>query len=162
MSRVIHFEIHGSDPAALTRFYGELFGWKFSQWGDMPYWLIETGPEGTPGINGGLTLRRGARPVDGQAVNAFVCTIDVASVDDACAKALSLGGTEAVAKMPIPGVGWLAYVKDPDGNILGLMQNDPQPDSPLRRLVCGHYCPDSRLLRNRSCRVSLCFCVFVL
>jgi predicted enzyme related to lactoylglutathione lyase len=27
--------------------------------------------------------------------------------------------------MPIPGVGWLAYVKDPDGNILGLMQTDP-------------------------------------
>jgi predicted enzyme related to lactoylglutathione lyase len=27
--------------------------------------------------------------------------------------------------MPIPGVGWLAYVKDLDGNILGIMQNDP-------------------------------------
>jgi predicted enzyme related to lactoylglutathione lyase len=26
--------------------------------------------------------------------------------------------------MPVPGIGWLAYVKDPDGNILGLMQSD--------------------------------------
>jgi len=25
----------------------------------------------------------------------------------------------------VPGVGWLAYVKDPDGNILGLLQADP-------------------------------------
>jgi predicted enzyme related to lactoylglutathione lyase len=28
--------------------------------------------------------------------------------------------------MPIPGVGWLAYIKDPDGNIIGLMQPDPK------------------------------------
>jgi predicted enzyme related to lactoylglutathione lyase len=25
----------------------------------------------------------------------------------------------------VPGVGWLAYVKDPDGNILGLLEPDP-------------------------------------
>jgi hypothetical protein len=24
----------------------------------------------------------------------------------------------------VPGVGWLAYVKDPDGNICGIMQAD--------------------------------------
>jgi predicted enzyme related to lactoylglutathione lyase len=24
--------------------------------------------------------------------------------------------------MAVPGVGWLAYVKDPDGNLCGLMQ----------------------------------------
>jgi predicted enzyme related to lactoylglutathione lyase len=27
--------------------------------------------------------------------------------------------------MPVPGVGWLAYCKDPEGNIFGVMQNDP-------------------------------------
>jgi hypothetical protein len=31
----------------------------------------------------------------------------------------------ALAKMPIPGVGWLAYVKDTEGNLFGMMQNDP-------------------------------------
>jgi uncharacterized protein len=30
-----------------------------------------------------------------------------------------------VPKMPIPGVGWLAYIKDTEGNILGMMQPDP-------------------------------------
>jgi hypothetical protein len=30
----------------------------------------------------------------------------------------------AVPKMPVPGVGWLAYAKDPDGNIFGMMQTD--------------------------------------
>jgi len=83
----------------------------------MPYWLVETGAEGDPGINGGL-VRAGIGTGGGQAVNAFVCTVEVPSVDDFFARALDLGGSAAVPKMPIPGVGWLAYIKDPDGNIV--------------------------------------------
>jgi predicted enzyme related to lactoylglutathione lyase len=29
-----------------------------------------------------------------------------------------------VPKAPVPGVGWLAYVTDTEGNVLGLMQED--------------------------------------
>jgi predicted enzyme related to lactoylglutathione lyase len=97
---------------------------KFQQWGAVEYWQIETGPTNEVGINGGLVPRRGASPVENQAVNAFVSTVQVASLDESFAKALSLGTSGALAKMPIPGVGWLAYVKDPDGNLLGLMQPD--------------------------------------
>ena len=57
-------------------------------------------------------------------MNAFVCTLDVASVADIEATLPVLGGTVAVPKMAIPGVGWLLYIKDPDGNILGVMQAD--------------------------------------
>ena len=39
-------------------------------------------------------------------------------------QALDLGATLALPKMPIPGMGWLAYIKDPDGNLLGLMEPD--------------------------------------
>ncbi len=35
------------------------------------------------------------------------------------------GAECALPKMAIPGVGWLAYYKDPDGHIFGIMQNDP-------------------------------------
>jgi predicted enzyme related to lactoylglutathione lyase len=58
-------------------------------------------------------------------VTSFVCTVQVPSVDDYFAKAQKLGGTVALPKMPIPGVGWIAYCKDPDGNIFGLHQPDP-------------------------------------
>lgn len=125
MSRVVHFEIHATEPEKVADFYSALFGWKVQQWGDQPYWLFDTGSADKPGINGGLVPRRGAAPVEGQAVNAFVCTVDVAAVDDTMTRATSLGGTIALPKMPIPGVGWLAYIKDPDGNILGVMQSDP-------------------------------------
>lgn len=124
-NRVIHFEIHSSDPQRTIAFYEALFGWKFQQWGDQPYWLITTGSDTEPGINGGLVPRRGDGPSQGQAVNAYVCTVDVESVDSSLDAALKHGGTLALPKMPIPTVGWLAYAIDPDGNIFGIMQNDP-------------------------------------
>ena len=121
MPRIVHFEIHASDPERLAEFYRQLFGWKISKWdGPMEYWLIETGGKDEPGINGGLMRRQGGPPTDGQAVNAFVCTADVPSLDDVLTRLEGLGGRVALPRMAVPGIGWLAYVKDPDGNILGL------------------------------------------
>ena len=69
-------------------------------------------------------VRRGAAPADGQPVNAYVCTVGVASLDDHIAKAEAAGATVAVPKMAIKGVGWIAYCKDTEGNIFGMMQED--------------------------------------
>lgn len=127
MPRVSHFEIHADDPERAIRFYSDLFGWEFQKWdGPMPYWLIKTGPDSEPGINGGLMKRMGGGPTDPmQPVNAYVCTTVVPDLNARLAKALGSGGTMALAKMAVPGVGWLAYIKDPEGNILGMMQMDP-------------------------------------
>ena len=125
MPRVAHFEIHAESPAKAAAFYGELFGWKMQHMMHIDYWLIDTAHENEPGINGGIVKRMGPKPADGQAVNAFVCTVNVASVDSYFACAQKLGGTVALAKMAIPGVGWIAYCKDLDGNIFGLHQQDP-------------------------------------
>ena len=126
MSRVVHFEIHAANPEAAIAFYGGLFGWTFSQWGDEPYWMITTGDPSSPGIDGGLMPRQGGLPEEMQAVNAYVCTAGVDDLEESVAKMLSLGGTLAVPKMPVPGHGWLAYGKDPDGSIFGMMQYDPE------------------------------------
>jgi len=125
MPRVAHFEIHGSNPETLIAFYRDLFGWAFDGWGPQGgYWMIRTGANDEPGIDGGLTLRRGDPPVEGAAVNAYVCTVVVPSARDSLEKALALGGVQAVPLSAVPGVGWLCYVKDPGGNILGIMQSD--------------------------------------
>ena len=124
MGRTVHFEIQASEPQALIEFYGKMFDWSFSKWEGGEYWLVGTGEVGAPGINGGLLPRRGPRPDDGAAVNAFVCTVDVEDLDKSLALLKELKGTVAVPRMPVPGVGWLAYAKDPDGNIFGMMQND--------------------------------------
>ncbi|HEX2569232.1 MAG TPA: VOC family protein [Polyangia bacterium] len=124
MPRPIHFEIHAQDPERAIRFYTDLFGWQFQRWGTNDYWIIVTGPDGQPGINGGLVLRRGDAPGEMQAINAFVCTIEVPQLDETLGRMGALGGRMALPKMPVPGVGWLAYIKDTEGNILGLMQPD--------------------------------------
>jgi len=36
------------------------------------------------------------------------------------------GGSVALDKIQVPGVGWLSYVKDPEGNIFGMLQPDAQ------------------------------------
>ena len=80
MSRVVHFEIHASDPERLVAFYTALFGWAIQKWdGPMDYWLIRTGAPEERGIDGGLLRRQGDAPAAMQAVNAFVCTVGVAS-----------------------------------------------------------------------------------
>jgi predicted enzyme related to lactoylglutathione lyase len=122
MPRPIHFEIHADDMDRAQAFYEILFGWTFRSWGDEAYRLVLTG-EG-PGIDGGMVRRRGAPPVGGEPLGSWVCTVDVEDVDAYVARAQAQSGQVAVPKMAVPGVGWLAYVKDTEGNILGLMQAD--------------------------------------
>jgi len=126
MSRVVHFEIHASDVARARKFYEDVFHWKIEPWeGPLEYWLITTGPEGTPGINGGLLKRKGDAPVDGQPLSSFACTIGgLESIDATIRRAVAGGGKLVVPKAPIPGVGWLAYLKDTEGNIFGVMEDD--------------------------------------
>ena len=132
MNRVIHFEIHADDPERAVLFYSTVFGWDIKEWVvpgvDIPdenrYWMITTGLASEPGINGGIIFRRGSSPGEGQPVTSYVCTIGVPSVDDFLSKCLAAGATVAVPKMPIKGVGWLAYFKDTEGNLVGLMQDD--------------------------------------
>ncbi len=127
MTRPIHFEIHADDPARAQAFYERVLGWTFQKVsvGASEYWLVMTGPKSEPGIDGGMIRRMGPRPADGQPVNAFVCTIGVADLDATLATAAAAGATTALPKMPVTGIGWLAYIHDPEGNILGLMQQDP-------------------------------------
>jgi predicted lactoylglutathione lyase len=131
-SRVIHFEIHATDPEKMITFYTNVFGWKIEEW-KMPdvtpenrYWMITTAAANSnkPGINGGMVVRRGPLPIDGEPVAAFICTIDVADFDTAIKKIEAAGGQVTVPKMAIPSMAWLGYCKDPEGNIFGIFQED--------------------------------------
>lgn len=132
MNRVIHFEIHSANPERTAKFYNDVFGWNINEWiipdvqlpDENRYWLVSTGDPKEPGIDGGILFRHGPAPAEGQAVNAFVCTMGVEEVDECLGKVLAAGGSIAMPKMPIKGVGWIAYGKDTEGNIFGMMQDD--------------------------------------
>jgi len=128
---VVHFEIHASEPQRLVDFYSELLGWRFSQFGDVPYWTIDTGEgaignvAGTAGhgINGGLLQRVGPRPELGAAVMGCNVVIGVDDVDALMQRGVELGATEALAAADMQGVGRIGYLLDPDNNVFGLISS---------------------------------------
>ena len=120
MSRVIHFEIPADNPELLIKFYETVFGWRFEKWdGPIEYWLIMTGPEDQPGIDGGLARR--TDPEIG-----IENAIDVDNLDQSLVDVENNGGKIIRPKLAVPGVGWMAYIKDTEGNIFGLMEGDPE------------------------------------
>lgn len=118
MPRVVHFEITADKPGRAIKFYENVFGWKIVKWeGPVEYWLITTGKKDEPGIDGGLSKRTESEP-------STVNTIDVPSVDECSKRITEHGGTIVTPKHAVPGVGYLAYIKDPAGNMFGIMEED--------------------------------------
>lgn len=121
MSRVVHFEIGAEDPERAMEFYKNVFDWEFEKWsGPMEYWMVTTGPKEEPGINGGLMKRQ--EPISGGGSNAFVCTIDVSSVDEYIEKIKENDGEIIMGKTEVPELGLMAYCKDTEGNSFGIME----------------------------------------
>jgi uncharacterized protein len=123
MPRVIHFEIVAHNPERAMKFYKEVFGWEFNKWdGPQDYWLVKTGEDSQPGINGGLTPKtnQGSGNTGGRITN----SIDVPSIDEFSSKISMEGGKVLSPKMPIPGVGYLAICEDTEGISFGIIQYD--------------------------------------
>ncbi len=120
MSRIIHFELNVKNVEKTIKFYEKVFNWKIEKWdGPVDYWLIMTGKESDPGIDGGL----------GQAEEGFphvVNTVSVDNIDEVIKKIENNDGEIVRPKHAVPGVGWLAYFKDLEGIVSGIMQEDPE------------------------------------
>jgi predicted enzyme related to lactoylglutathione lyase len=119
MPRAVHFEIYADKVGRATKFYSDVFGWQVHKWdGPEDYWLVITGAEGEPGIDGAIM----GRPQPGATGMNF---IDVDSVDEFIAKIQANGGKLVRPKMAIPEVGYAAVCSDTEGNPVGPFQGDP-------------------------------------
>jgi hypothetical protein len=115
--RIVHFEIPTDNPDRAIEFYEKIFNWEITKWdGPMDYWMVMTGKE-EPGINGGLIKRS-------DPVTITTNTIGVADLDKTVEEIVSAGGELVMPKSVIPKMGYLAYCKDTEGNVFGLMQPD--------------------------------------
>lgn len=125
MAAIVHFEIPTDNKERANTFYENAFGWNLSPMQGMEYTLAITAPSdeqsGTPkepgAINGALFPRT-------EALTSPVITIDVEDIDAALGQVESAGGSVVQGKDAIPSMGWFAYFKDTEGNVLGLWQTD--------------------------------------
>ena len=126
MNRVVHFEIQAEDPERAMKFYADVFGWTFQQWGDQKYWMTMTADKDSkePGINGGLLPRPAKTTPQECGTNAFVCTVQVENFDESAKKIEAAGGKVAMPKFAIPGMAWQGYFLDTEGNTFGVHQTD--------------------------------------
>jgi predicted enzyme related to lactoylglutathione lyase len=119
--RVVHFEIPYENEERAHAFYTEAFGWTMTRLPEMRYVLTTTGPseQGPPSepgfINGGL-LERGL-PVAGPVV-----VMEVADIDASLEEIERLGGATVSGKQPVGEMGFSAYFRDTEGNLMGLWQ----------------------------------------
>ena len=120
--QVVHFEIPADDLGRAHEFYRSAFGWELTPMPEVDYTIAmttpadETGRPKEPGaINGGMFTRDADRPSP-------VITIDVPDIDAALATVERLGGATVLPKTEVMGMGYAAYFRDPEGNVLGLWQ----------------------------------------
>lgn len=120
MPRVVHFEVPLSDPEKMAEFYRSVFAWDITKWdGPRDYWLATTGPEEEPGINGAFARKRD------MIADGVILTVQVDSVEDTVRSITDAGGSRVTPRIAIPGIGYFSYCRDPEGNVIGIMENDP-------------------------------------
>ncbi len=116
MGRVIHFDIAADDTERAIKFYEGAFGWEVRPAGGLlDYWLVKTGADKEPGINGVLSPREAAW-------QRITCFVDVESLAETLTKVAAKGGRIVQPKTVIPGVGYIAACKDTEDNVIGIME----------------------------------------
>lgn len=123
MDSIVHFEIPADKVERAQNFYAKAFGWVVNPIPNMDYTILHTAPSDKDGlptkpgaINGGLTKRQSP-------VSQTVITVNVADIDAALENIRKLGGSVVQKKRAVGDMGFTAYFKDTEGNVVGLWQN---------------------------------------
>ncbi len=119
------FAIHVDDVDRARAFYEAVFGWEFEPWGPPGFYLIHTGDDASPGIQG--TMHQRSEPRTGTGLNGIEPTFAVDDVEAVAASVEAHGGRIILAKSVIPTVGALIRFLDPEGNDIGAMAYDTRP-----------------------------------
>jgi predicted enzyme related to lactoylglutathione lyase len=124
-TRVVHFELPADNVERAKNFYQKAFGWDISQFPGMEYHMVNTAevdqqtrqPKIPGGINGGMAKRNGDTNKN------TVITIDTTDIDATLKNIERLGGKTVQKKQPVADMGFTAYFKDTEGNVIGLWQS---------------------------------------
>src|SRR2546430_16283390 len=120
---VVHFEILGTEPGGLRRYYGALFGWEFDTGGPVSRAVSEAGNYGfvdRPTTDDGTGIPGGVGGGDGYHPH-VIFYVGVSDVEAALQKAEALGGRRTMGPDRAPGSGLVVgHFTDPEGNLIGV------------------------------------------
>ena len=119
------FAINADDVPRARKFYEAVFGWDFEPWGPPGFYLIHTGDETSPGVQG--LMHKRLEPRTGTGLNGFEPTFSVDDVDVIAAAVEANGGRVTMTKSAIPTVGTLIRFLDTEGNDVGAMRYETPP-----------------------------------
>jgi uncharacterized protein len=119
---VRHFAIHAADVPRARRFYEKVFTWTFRPWGPPGFYQVHG-----VGLLGALQERR--EPLTGTGLRGFEITLGVDDLELTLAAVEANGGHVLDPPYHIEGVGALAFVEDTEGNRLGVMKYDREPET---------------------------------
>ncbi len=140
MSPVVHFEMPAENRKRAAEFYTKAFGWEAKELGpEMGNYLlvttIETDEKGTPkrpgGINGGFFTKSERNRVPGVVIEVEDIREGMKKVE--AAGGTVLGGHDSKEPDDMPGVGLFVTFRDPEGNVVTMMQPTRRPENESRR-----------------------------
>jgi len=119
---VVFFELPADNLDRAKKFYEEVFNWKITHNPALDIYMLGTAPSDKRGrssepgtINGLMAMRKNAD-------SATTVTIEVADIDSAIENVKNHGGRITQKKQGIPQIGFAAYFKDTEGNLVQLFQ----------------------------------------
>ena len=110
---VIHAEIRSADPDATRAFFGELFGWTYSDGAFPGYTFVDTGVEGA--------IPTAISPLQG-GTDSVLFFIGVEDVEATLKRAEELGGKIIQPTQTVPGVSFGVFA-DAQGHVVGVAAN---------------------------------------
>ena len=123
VSTIVHFEIPAKNVNKLKSFYEKLFEWKIVKMPNdfIEYWAIETVPTDNSGMLTRLGVNGGMYKKQSDA-NIPLNYVAVENIDKALIEVVKLGGSVIMGKQEVPGVGYTASIRDPEGNPIAMIQ----------------------------------------
>jgi predicted enzyme related to lactoylglutathione lyase len=123
--RVVHFEIPYDDGERARSFYNKVFGWQMVELPEMSYTLVTSGPSGDEGptepgyIDGGMMQRE-------EPFTAPNLVLEVENIEAALEAVNKAGGTTVSERQAVGEMGFAAYFKDTEGNLVGVWESAQQ------------------------------------
>ena len=138
MNKVQHFEVPADDMQRAKSFYREAFGWTFEDYPmpGMEYSAIYTTevdektrmPKEAGSINGGLLKRGGPWLLKTPTV-----AVVVPDLQKSLKKIKAAGGSTLMEPTKVGEMGIYAYIRDTEGNVIGVWQNAKKPEKKAKR-----------------------------